>query len=738
MLNETYTTRVDDLDVQKSLVQQAKADPVLLVSKLLGVTEPVVNQRAMVWDRYQRKYRRGLLYLSGSYADTPLYFTNYVFSVVESAKANLTRNMPELSAKPKGIKDDLASDLMTRVLKDALNRAGLKTITRQVLHYGLINTIGWWKVGYDVDKDELALMACHPGTVLIDPAALDYHDARWVIHKLTNQDSSKVYEEYGTYPSKKNKDEGRTVSSTTPEKHSNLYSVGDNMASIVDVAPVVDVYECWIRSYEKKRSNDWYVITVGGDVELKSEYSKYDHNCHPFVPWISMEDHNADNFYTRGAGYIEEMEPLQDRSDALDLRIYKNIALTSNRQKIVSSQSGINPTVVDNTQGRVLTANGDPSKAVYYDIPPQFGSDVYNYRSQTELLIQTVTGIMDVTQGRRPTGIIAGRAIQSLKDSAEIRLDDTGDTFALSLSEMASLALQVILQFFDKDRIIRATDAGQSDMRVIAEYPPSLQPDSDLLEYVKAQQEMEAQQRAMGFGTPQDFDQQNMFMQQRGMMPNQDMMGVATPPAPDMMGGVPPEMGVPMTPQPPGMTPTQPPAPIPEENGLDQYVPDDLPLEDTEDIDGISADLRQLRDEWKKRNDIALVLEDVQYEWDVYVNTDTALPTSNTERGQVAADLFRLGAIDRRALLTALNYPDTEGILKRLEGDVTGKDAGNPDAEAGVQQIEVLKQAFQQILGQMGVPAEVIPSIMQELDNQTSQGQPPSQQTGNFQPQIAM
>ena len=26
----------------------------------------------------------------------------------------------------------------------------------------------------------------------------------------------------------------------------------------------------------------------------------------------------------------------------------------------------------------------------------------------------------------------------------------------------------------------------------------------------------------------------------------------------------------------------------------------------------------------KKRNNIALVLEDVQYEWDIFVNTDTA------------------------------------------------------------------------------------------------------------------
>lgn len=737
-VGEEYTVRTDVVDARKSLVQQAKANPVGLVNKLLELTEPVVSQRAMVWDRYQRKYRRGLMYLTNVYADTPLYFTNYVFSVVESAKANLTRNMPELTAKPRGIKDNLASSLMSSVLKDALNEGGLKSATREVLHFGLINTVGWFKVGYDPDDDKLVILGVHPKNVLIDPSASDYRNPRWIIHRLPDEDASKVYEEYGTYPADSKDDQSATWGPSM--SRSNLYSMGDNMAAIIDVAPTVDVYECWIRDYSKKRENNWYIVTVANGVVLEEKYSAYDHNCHPFVPWIAMEDPNADNFYTRGAGYVEEMEPLQDRSDALDLRIYKNIALTSNRQKIVSAQSGINTSVVDNTQGRVLTANGDPSKAIYYDIPPQFGTDVYNYRTQTELLIQTVTGIMDVTQGRRPTGIIAGRAIQSLKDSAEVRLDDTGDTFALTYSEVGSLALQIILQFFDKDRIVRATDANLGDIRVIAEYPESLQPDSDLEELMQAQQETEAQTRAMGVEPPGSGQMASMPTDMGGS----GMMGMGGPMAP-------PSSAMPMTPGSmlpqtgPMATPMGlPPAGQPVVPPIEDMVPDEPPPEDMEDIDGISPELRRLREEWKKRNNIGLVLEDVKYEWDVYVNTDSALPTSATERSQVAADLFRLGVIDRRALLESLNYPNTEAILQRLEGSVTGKDAGNPEAEAGQGAIDALMQAFQGILGQLGIPQELLPSIMQELQNAAGQGQqtpnatPGQGDVGNFPPQITM
>lgn len=711
MINEEYITQVSGADKSKSLVAQAKADPIGTVNALLGVTEPVLKSRSLVWDRYQRKYRRGLMYLQDIQATTPLYFTNYIFSVVENAKAHVTRNMPELSAKPRGFKDDVSADVMTKLLKDSLARADLKTVTRNVVHYGLINTIGWFKVSYDEISDALALMACHPGTVLCDPLALNYKEARWIIHKIENQDADKVYEEYGEYPFTKDGHEPRAVVGTLDSDRSSFYASGDNLKAAVDVAPTVDIYECWIRDYSKKRKNDWYIVTVGGDTVLREEYSPYDHNQHPFVQWIACEDPNATSLYTRGAGYVEEIEPLQDRADSLDMRIYKNISLTSNRQKIVSAQSGINPNVVDNTQGRVLTANGDPSKAVYYDIPPQFGGDVYTYRTQTELLIQTVSGIMDVTQGRRPTGIIAGRAIESLKESAEVRLADTTDTVATALGEVGSLSLQIILQFFERDRMVRATDVNELEIRVIAEYPPSLAKNSNAEELLKAQEEVEAQQRAMGLPMPGDE------MGTPGMTP----MGMT--PQPGMM--------------PPGMPGAAP--PVEEEGLLEALVPEDLPPEDLQDIDGISPELRRLREEWKKRNDIALVLEDVQFEWDVSVNTDTALPTSPAERGQVAADLFRLGAIDRKALLSALNYPDAEGILKRLEGDVTGKDAGNPEAESGQNTIEMLLQNFAGILMELGIPQELLPSIMEGLQGSIQspgQGAPP--QGGNFPPQIAM
>lgn len=708
MKGEEYTSDWGAESIQKSLIQQiedSEEAALGVVNKLIDITEPVMEQRLRVWERYQRKYRRGLTYLMGVTNEVPLYFTNYVYAIVEVAKANMTRNLPELSAKPRGLKDDLAAEVLTRVLRDELARSGLKAKTREVLHYGLTNTLGWFKIGYDEDEDGLSLMGCHPSTVLIDPTCTDYKDPRWIIQKFSNVDNSKIYDMYGKYPKKNDEIHGGSVS----QSDNPLYTLGNNMREISDVAPVSDLYECWIRSYEPKRPNNWYVVTIANDTVLEQNYSDYEHNRHPFVPWIAGEDFNSDNFYARGAGYIEEMEPLQDRADALDMRIYKNISMLSNRQKIVSAQSGINPAIADNTTGRVLVANGDPSKSIYYDTPPQFGRDVYEYRSATEMLIQTVTGIMDVTAGRRPTGVIAGKAITALKDSAELRLTDGGDTFALVISDLGDLGLQIILQYVSSEKIVRATDVGKEDRRVIARYPQSLAKKTELADMVVAAEERQVQGTMAGFG--------QMGLMGGGMSGGDPGQGLGMGLQGTLGGGMGGDLGM------MGGMGAEPQAQDP----IQMYTPEDAPPEDLETIDGITPELRRLREEWKKRNNISLVLEDVKYKWDVFANTDSALPNTAQERGQTASELFRLGAIDRQALLTALNYPDAEGILQRLASTTTGKNAGTPLAESGADPLAQMMMEMTQQGG--GMPGQGVPGQSQPVPG----GAGPQ---GNFQTQI--
>jgi hypothetical protein len=636
-----------------TLFAKVQSDPIKTIRQLISVTESAMQERVMVWDRYRRKYRRGMYYLRNVTNGVPLYFTNYIYANIESIKANMTRNLPKLNASPRGTRDDLAADLMSKVLQDSLERGGLQQSTREVVHHGLLATLAYFKIHYSDIKDNLVVDCITPENLLVDPKATTLDDTRWIIHRRRNVPIDEIYAEYGEIPKEIKKDADESLEGVDPlSERGGLYVTEGELQPAIDVTGTYDVYECWIRVWDEDRENDWYIVTVAGGSVLRSEFSVYNHNRHPFIVWFATEDFGADNIYHRGIGAIEEIEPLQDRVDAVDLKIYKHISLLTNRQRFVSNQSGLNINTIDNTSGRTYAVNGDPTRAIFYDSPPQMPMEVYQYRDNTEMLIQTVSGVFDVTQGRRPTGITAGRAIESLKDSAETRLAAMVDTLAASLETVGNLALQIILQFYDGARLIKATDGDKDiDFMIVADYPEELQPQP----------------------TP-------------------------------MLG----EMGE---------------ALIDEETGGYQY--------DSEEELEVDEQLEMLREQWKQENGIALVLSDVTYEWDIRANTDSALPSARAERGQIAADLFRIGGIDREALLEAMDFPGRHKIMQRLAAEATGKSAGDPnvDGDPVGQMLEILTQ--------MGLPPEMIEQIAQAMQQQGGQ---PAQPTGTttVPPQMTM
>lgn len=629
------------------LLASVMNDPVKGCYGLISASEAVLNERVPVWQRYWRKYRRGMYYLQRLENGRVQYFTNYMFSNVEATKAHLARNMPPIQVTPVGANDDLAASLMTRFLEVQMDSANAPSVMRAVIHNGLIRTLGWFKIVFDPKRMKTVILSIDTFDMLVDTSCQDPDDCRWFIHRRRDVSEDEILETYGTVP----QPAVNTSGDVDEERKDSYFSSGGEVkgrygmykagaSQSHGIGKMFDVYECWVRDYSPNRQNDWYVITIAGNTLLHEGPSENYYNDHPFVPWFAGEDYSADNVYYRGIGAIEEVEPLQDQADALDFRLSKHIDLTSNRQKFISAQAGLNPNLVDNTAGRTLVVNGDPRLAVYYDVPPPFSSDVYSFRGGIPDKIQTVSGMFDVTQGRRPTGIIAGRAIESLKESADVRLVDLARLFSEAWQVVGYKVLRTSLQYFDGATILKVMDADQEKIyTIVADYPPELQAFID------------------------------------------------------------PDTGMEM-----------------EDDGT----------------------LAQQRDEWKTQNSIGLVLSEVSYEYDVRISSDSVLPTNKAELAQALVEYFRLGLIDRIGALQTMSFPGWQKIVERLEGTVTGKDAGNSQEEWATVLSDMLNAAGQ-VMAQMGLPQQAAQQVL-EMMAQASQGaltgQPGGQQQGQ-QPQNA-
>jgi hypothetical protein len=312
-------------------------------------------------------------------------------------------------------------------------------------------------------------------------------------------------------------------------------------------------------------------------------------------------------------GEVEEIETLQDLADSLDMRIYKNVKQITSRQRVLNPASGIDQEDVDDTPNKVYLCTGRPQDAMMWDTPPMLGQDVFSYREKIEDRIQVVSGIFDVTQGKKPGGIQAARAIGALQQAAAKRLDKKRASFALTTQGVGELAAPILLQFYTDERIIRL--AGGEKLRIVGDYPEALKASADSYLMEEDDEQLE----------PMDDEYAGMY--------------------------------------------------------------------DEEEPDADEALLVE-KAQWKLDNNIDLVLSDIDYDYDITATTDSSLPEDKSERAALASDLFRLAAIDRKALLDALDYPDRSEILKRLDGNVTGKTPPelSPDNQQAVQQQQAAEQ----------------------------------------------
>lgn len=560
-------------DRVQTLSEMLEEDASKALREMISSSEKAMLERKQMWDRYWRKYRRGLRYNPTSDTSSiPLFFTNYIFSTIEAGRVYLTRSMPSIVATPVEVSDDTAAQVATTILQHELRRARAMDTARRVLQHAFITGLGWFKVYFDKDaahgKGALVVDSVPPEDMLVDPLATSHNDARWLIHRRRNvplEDAMRLVN--------KGQDEfeGFQGSATPLRPSGETHEVP---------GVLVTMYEAWVRSGGK-----WIVYTMIEDEVVDKKESPFNHGKSPFVPLFDGEDDRADNFYKIGIGEVEEIEPQQDKCDAVDYLLYKNFRNIVSRQRYVDITKGLDPNRMDETPNRVMGVMGSPREAILWDVPPPLGQEVFAYRYQAEQYIQTVSGVFEVTQGKRPVGIVAARAIESLQEAAASRLYDKQLALCKALRDVAELALSIIFQFYDDDRMIRIAD--NRFLRITGRYPDAL------------------------------------------------------------------------------------------------AIPEDAEEEEIEEIQ-----LQRIL--WKEANGYSLVLEEIDLEYDIEVDAESTLPQSRRERGQIAPDLFRLGGIDRRALLEALDWPGRSEILARM-GD------GNSPA-AQLQEAGAMNAIMQQVM----------------------------------------
>ena len=196
---------------------------------------------------------------------------------------------------------------------------------------------------------------------------------------------------------------------------------------------------------------DGRIIAWIGNTLLRDDPSPYKHGRCPYVRFFRYTVPDKNYFF----GEIDQIIPLQEelnkrKSQAIDL-----LNLCVNPPMIVYQGSGIDTGKVTNRPGLMLTSNVPVDQAAKWLQMPNIPSAMFVQMSTINQDIDTVSGIHDVTQGRKPTGVTAGVAIESLQEAAQTRLRLAARFLEWSLKHAAELMLSIIWQYYKEPRTIR-------------------------------------------------------------------------------------------------------------------------------------------------------------------------------------------------------------------------------------------------------------------------------------------
>jgi len=192
------------------------------------------------------------------------------------------------------------------------------------------------------------------------------------------------------------------------------------------------------------------IITVCENVLLRDDPSPYEHGRCPYVRFFDYPIPHTN----QALGEMEQIIPLQKELNKRKSQVIDYFNVCINPPIVIDRSAGLNTQKMTNRPGQIWPVNGNTDK-VKWLVPPPIPAAAFQHIDQIQKDIDTVSGIHDVTQGRNPTGITAGIAIESLQEAAQTRLRLKSRFVEYSHKRMAELMISIIWQYYQEPRTIR-------------------------------------------------------------------------------------------------------------------------------------------------------------------------------------------------------------------------------------------------------------------------------------------
>lgn len=410
--------------------------------------------------------------------------SNFIFSTIETIKPIMTDNNPKIIVLPKKPAELSVLDNIQNIIDYEWTRAKMEIVLPQAITLALqIGTaiIGvFWDGNDDKGLGNVDIQLINPFNFFPDPMATSIDNAEYIIY-ATYQHVNKLKNKY---PKKVDKLIGGTINEKNLVPHAN---------NVSEVNNVVLVLECWMKDYAtieveeedeqgnkvKKRVRKYprgRVIVCAPELQiiLEDKENPYEDGKFPFKILKCYDI----PFEFWGKGEVEQLLSPQTYINDLMNQIIDNAKLTANMPWLIDKNSGIGKGQLTNRPGLIIRKN--PGSEVKRLQPPAMPNYVGDMVQTLKGDIEIISGIHDVTQGRKPGSISAASAIIALQEAAQARIRLKTKIMEQTLSDLGQMWYNRIRQFWLTNRYVRFENpVGEIEAKEVS--PSEIEADVDFV-----------------------------------------------------------------------------------------------------------------------------------------------------------------------------------------------------------------------------------------------------------------
>ena len=346
---------------------------------------------------------------------------NTVHSTVETIYSILTDRKPKTDIMPKREDQVDQARIAQEAVESEMDKNKFTRAVSAMKKDGLIYGNGFLKIYYDVEAGSIRYSTPDPYTVFIDPLATNLSDASCVIF-ATPRYVDDVKNEFpnGKYV----KSEGTLNEYKSFVKHSDKYAeTKDYKTDLREESPSYREDSTTDHSYKGGQvllKEAWYwkgsklmLCTWAGKILLQQIEAPYD-----FIPLVSFKNY-MDAHSVWGKGEPEIIETLSVGTSILLSQGLDNIIYQGNpaivMSKAMAKHPGNRPT---DKPGQIFYTAG-PHEQINRLPAGNISASTLPMAQNLIQMSDTVSGVHDITQGRNPSGVTAGRAIAQLQEASQ-------------------------------------------------------------------------------------------------------------------------------------------------------------------------------------------------------------------------------------------------------------------------------------------------------------------------------